>query len=271
MADVLCSIEEARNNGTLQVFEKKTKYHDYQFLVRSEEEIKFNVSQNISTKPTGGEYFKPLFIPHYAQNPGGPLTLEDLNEEDVWLDAGGHIGIFATRLLTQFPRIQRVYSYEPFHNNVEFAQQNIEMNHVQDRCEIIEKAIVADDSESVEFFLSQDSGKHSVHPIRGRQVTTVPAENINTIIKEKGITCIKMDIEGLEYDMIKAINQESFDQLKLFIVEYHFHYSWLLENRAAKFNEIMEIFGNNFDRIFVNPRTANGKHFITHFAGFKKI
>jgi FkbM family methyltransferase len=199
------------------------------------------------------------------------LTLEDLNEEDVWLDAGGHIGIFATRLLTQFPRIQRVYSYEPFHNNVEFAQQNIEMNHVQDRCEIIEKAIVADDSESVEFFLSQDSGKHSVHPIRGRQVTTVHAENINTIIKEKGITCIKMDIEGLEYDMIKAINQESFDQLKLFIVEYHFHYSWLLENRAAKFNEIMEIFGNNFDRIFVNPRTANGKHFITHFAGFKKI
>jgi FkbM family methyltransferase len=187
------------------------------------------------------------------------------------LDAGGHIGIFATRLLTQFPRIQKVYSYEPFHNNVEFAQQNIEMNHVQDRCELIEKAIVADDSESVEFFLSQDSGKHSVHPIRGRQVTTVPAENINTIIKEKGITCIKMDIEGLEYDMIKAINKESFDQLKLFIVEYHFHYSWLLENRAAKFNEIMEIFGNNFDRIFVNPRTANGKHFITHFAGFKKV
>ena len=199
------------------------------------------------------------------------MTLEGLNQEDVWLDAGGHIGIFATRLLTQFPRIQKVYSYEPFHNNVEFAQQNIEMNGVQDRCEIIEKAIVSNDSDSVEFFLSQDSGKHSVHPIRGRQVTTVPAENINSIIKEKGITCIKMDIEGMEYEMIKSMNQESFDQLKLFIVEYHFHYSWLLENRASKFNEIMEIFGNNFDRIFVNPRTANGKHFITHFAGFKKV
>lgn len=268
MADVLCSIEEARQNGTLQVFEKKTKYHEYKFLVRSEDEIKFNVSQNISTKPTGGEYFKPLFIEHYAEN-GGPLTLDHLNQDDVWLDAGGHIGIFATRLLTQFPNIKKVYSYEPFHNNVEFAEKNIVMNNVQDRCEIIEKAIVADDSTEVEFFLSQDSGKHSLHPIRGRQVTKVPAENINTIIKEKGITCIKMDIEGMEYDMIKALNQESLDQIKLFIVEYHFHYSWLLENRESKFNEILGIFESNFDQLFVNRKTATGKHFITHFAGYK--
>ena len=36
MADVLCSIEEAREAGTLQVFEKKTKYQEYKFLVRSE-------------------------------------------------------------------------------------------------------------------------------------------------------------------------------------------------------------------------------------------
>lgn len=268
MADVLCSIEEARVNGTLQVFEKKTKYHNYKFLVRSEEEIKFNVSQNISAKPTGGEYFKPLFIPHYAQN-GSSLTLEDLDHEDVWLDAGGHIGIFTTRLLTQFPNIKKVYTYEPFHNNVEFLEYNIKLNGVQDRCEIIEKALVPNDLPEVEFFLSQDSGKHSVHHIRGRQVTTVPAENINTVIAERGITCIKMDIEGLEYDMIKSITD--FSKIRLFIVEYHFHYSWLLENRASKFNEILEIFRNNFDQIFVNPRTINGKHFITHFAGFKNI
>ena len=138
MADVLCSIEEAREQGTLQVFEKKTKYHEYQFLVRSEDEIKFNVSQNISMKPTGGEYFKPLFLPHYAQD-GNPLTLEDLNQEDTWLDAGAHIGIFATRLLTQFPKIKKVYSYEPFHNNVEFAQQNIEMNGVSSTIKLVKE------------------------------------------------------------------------------------------------------------------------------------
>ena len=268
MADVLCSIEEARQAGTLQVIEKKTKYFNYNFLVRSPEEVKFNASQNISTKPTGGEYFKPLFIPHYAQG-GNPLTLTDLDQKDTWLDAGGHIGIFAARLLTQFPNIEKLYSYEPFHNNVEFLEQNLLMNGVREKCEIVEKAIVADNSEEVEFFLSQDSGKHSVHPIRGRQVTRVPAENINTILKEKNINCIKMDIEGLEYDMIKAV--QDWSKIKLVIIEYHFHYSWLLENRSSKFNEVLEIIRSNFDQVFVNPRTANGKHFITHFAGYKNI
>ena len=266
MADVLCSIEEAREAGTLQVVEKKTKYHEYEFLVRSEEEVKFNVSQNISMKPTGGEYFKPLFLPHYAQD-GNPLTLEDLNQEDTWLDAGAHIGIFATRLLTQFPRIKKVYSYEPFHNNVEFAQQNIEMNGVADRCEIIEKAIVPGNESEVEFFLSQDSGKHSVHPVKGRPVMTVSAENINDVLKK--VNCVKMDIEGMEYEMIKAVTDWS--HIKLFIVEYHFHYSWLLENRSQKFNEVLSIFENNFDRVFVNRAAGTNKHFITHFAGFKNV
>ena len=270
MADVLCSIEEARVAGTLQTVERKTKYGDYQFLVRSEEEVKFNIQQNISTKPTGGEYFKPLFIPHYAQD-GVPLDIEELNKPDTWLDAGGHIGIFATRLLTQFPNIRKVYAYEPFHNNVEFAEQNLLMNGVAHKCELVEKALVSGNEEHVDFFLSQDSGKHSVHPIRGRQDIKVPAENINDVIRDKNINCIKMDIEGMEYDIITKMTQPSFDKLKLFIVEYHFHYSWLLENRSAKFNQVLNLFQNNFDRVFVNPRTAYGKHFITHFAGYKNI
>lgn len=269
MSDVLCSIEEARKNGTLQICQKKTRYFNYQFLVRSEEEIKFNVSQNISKKPTCGEYFKPLFIPSYSQS-GSVLTIDDLNKDYVWLDAGGHIGLFATRVLTQFPNVKKVYTYEPFHNNVEFLEQNLKMNGVDHKCEIVERAIVPDNSTQVEFYLSKDSGKHSVHKIRGRQVTTVQAENINDIIKEKGITAIKMDIEGLEYDMIRSLTKESLNQIKLFIVEYHFHYSWLLENRSDKFNEVLDIFRENFGEVFVNPKTINGKHFITHFAGFKK-
>ena len=266
MADVLCSIEEARQAGSLQLFEKKTRYHDYRFLVRSEEEIRFNISQNISAKPTGGEYFKPLFIPHYSN--GQPMiSLADLDQEDVWLDAGSHIGTFSVRMLTQFPRIKKMYAYEPFHNNVEFANVNLEMNGVRDRCEVVEKALVSNGDSMVEFFLSHDSGKHSVHPVHGRPSILVPAENINDVIRDKGITCIKMDIEGMEYEMIKSITE--WKNIKLIIVEYHFHYSWLLENRAAKFDEIMTIMESNFDHVYVNRKAPTHKHFITHFAAFK--
>lgn len=267
MSNVLSSYDEALASGELRTFKKKTKYHEYEFVVRSEDEIKFNVSQNISIKPTGGEYFKPLFTPHFSAD-GSILTLDDLNQEDVWLDAGGHIGIFATRLLTQFPKVKKVYSYEPFHNNVDFAQRNLKLNGVDDRCEIIEKALVHDDQKSVDFFLSQDSGKHSVHPIKGRATTTVEAININDALK--GVTAIKMDIEGMEYDMVKAITDWS--NIRLAIIEYHFHYSWLTgPERESKFAEMMEIFNANFDRVFVNKNAASGKHFITHFAGFKNI
>jgi hypothetical protein len=141
------------------------------------------------------------------------------------------------------------------------------MNEVQDRCEIIEKAIVTGNESEVEFFLSQDSGKHSVHPVKGRPSIMVPAENINEVLKK--VNCIKMDIEGMEYEMIKAVTDWS--KIKLAIIEYHFHYSWLLDHRVEKFNEVMEIMSNNFDRVFVNNRASTHKHFITHFAGFKNV
>jgi hypothetical protein len=72
----------------------------------------------------------------------------------------------------------------------------------------------------------------------------------------------------MEYDMVKAITDWS--GIRLAIIEYHFHYSWLTgPERESKFAEMMEIFHANFDRVFVNKNAASGKHFITHFAGFK--
>jgi len=261
---VLCTIEEARTAGTLRLITKKTKYHEYQFLVRSQSEIDLNVYQNVSVKPTGGEYFSPLFAEKYRH--GFPsLSLEDLNKEDIWIDAGAHIGLFATRMLTQFPRIQKVIAYEPFPANIEFAKANLILNNVADRCEIVEKALVPNDDTETNLYLSTDSGKHSTLHINKRQITTVSAENINVAIS-KG-TCLKMDVEGLEYDLIKAVRDWS--NIRIAIIEYHFHYTHLSKNREEKFEEIMQIMRNNFDRIYVNALAASSKHFITHFAAVK--
>ena len=123
-ADVLISLEEARERGLLIHTKKDTPYFNYSLFVRSEDEVKYNINQNISKTATGGEYFSPLFRTDWNTN-GHQFELENLDQEDVWLDAGGHIGIFATRLLTQFPRIKKVLSYEPFRNNIEFAELNL--------------------------------------------------------------------------------------------------------------------------------------------------
>ena len=265
-ADVLISLEEARERGLLIHTKKDTPYFNYSLFVRSEDEVKYNINQNISKTATGGEYFSPLFRTDWNTN-GHQFQLENLDQEDVWLDAGGHIGIFATRLLTQFPRIKKVLSYEPFHNNIEFAELNLGENGVAYRCEMIEAALVSDDdTKNVDFFLAWDSGKHSLLPVRGRTQVTVPAKNFRDALKEA--TCLKMDVEGLEYDLIKSV--EDWSNIRIAIIEYHFHYRNLSKGRVEKFNEILDIFKANFDDIYVCPNVENTKTWITHFAAVKR-
>ena len=263
--DVHISLAEAKQKGLLQKVAKATPYFNYEFWVRSSDEFKFNVSQNITKSPKGGEYFSPLFKTEWNQN-GYEFKLEDLDREDVWLDAGGHIGIFATRLLTQFPRIKQVISYEPFQNNCEFALLNAEQNGVLDRTQVVDKALVPDDTAEIDFYLAWDSGKHSVLPIRGRTKTTVPCKNFNEALE--GVTAIKMDIEGAEYDLIKSVKDWS--NIRIALIEYHFHYRNLSEDREAKFNEIIQIFRDNFDDVYVYPGVENTKTWITHFAAVKR-
>lgn len=258
------SFAEAEKEGNLTLYEKHTDYHDYKFYVRSENEIRLNVYQNVSVKEKGGEYFLPLFAPKYRH--GFPsLELEDLNQEDVWIDAGSHTGLFATRVLTQFPRVKKVIGYEPFSANAEFAIENTKINNVADRYELIQKALVPNNDESIELYLAKDSGKHSNMKIRNREIITVPAENINVALS-KG-NCLKMDVEGMEYDLIKAVTDWS--NIRLAIIEYHFHYRLLSQNRQEKFEEMMQIMENNFDRIYVHKESATNKQFITHFAAVK--
>lgn len=265
-ADVLISLDEARTRGLLINTQRETPYFNYNLFLRSPDEVKYNVNQNISKTATGGEYFSPLFRTDWNSN-GNQFELENLNQEDVWLDAGGHIGLFATRVLTQFPRVKKVISYEPFRNNIEFAELNLESNGVADRCEMREAALVPDNNtQNIDFFLAWDSGKHSLLPVRGRTQVTVPATNFSAALKEA--TCLKMDVEGAEYDLIKSV--EDWSNIRIAIIEYHFHYRNLSKGRVDKFNEILNIFRQNFDDIYVCPNVENTKTWITHFAAVKR-
>lgn len=261
-----CSIEEAKEAKTLEIYNRKTQYFDYKLLVRSKDEIRLNIKQNISKHPTGGEYINPLFYEKYNVNNYEPLDLEFLNREDVWLDLGGHIGLFAVRMLTQFPKIDKVISYEPFINNVQFAKMNLKLNGVYDKCIIHNKAVSDLDNKKVNLYLSTDSGKHTLQSVKGRDVIEVDAININEVLD--GVTAIKMDIEGLEYNLIKAIKDWS--NIRICMIEYHFHYRELSKNREEKFQEVLDIMYTNFDRVYVNPKAKSGKHWITHFVAIKE-
>jgi hypothetical protein len=104
-------------------------------------------------------------------------------------------------------------------------------------------------------------------PIRGREVLKVPAVNINDAIRESGATAIKMDVEGAEYELIKAVTDWS--SVRVIIIEYHFMYKPLKTNRVQKFQEITSILEQNFDVVRKIPAVEYGKNFITHIVALK--
>ena len=172
----------------------------------------------------------------------------------------------------QFPNISKIISYEALPHNVSFAIENIKLNKVGDTCEVVQKAISPTDEDKIEFFISTDSGKHSILPVRGREHMSVPAININAAIAESGATAIKMDVEGAEYELIKSVTDWS--NIRVIVVEWHFNALRALrrgkDHRTELFGEVMKILEQNFDVIRKLPNVAEGKNYITHFVAYKK-
>lgn len=263
--DTRIDFKTAKKFDQLELIDWKTRYADFKFYIRKGlNEVKYNVGTNVTKSPKSGEYIKPFTSTVY----GPELNINAiLNQEDTWLDIGGHLGFFAIRMAKQFPKIKKVISYEALPHNVSFGVENIAVNNVGGTCEYVQKAIVPGVEKTIDFFISSDSGKHSILPIKGRDIISVPAININDAIKQHGATAIKMDVEGAEYELLKSITDWS--KIRVAIIEYHFMYKPLKDNRVQKFQEIMSIFEKNFDVIRKIPAVEYGKNFITHFVAIK--
>ena len=154
-----------------------------------------------------------------------------------------------------------------------FALENIKLNGLENRCEFVQEAIVPNADKSIDFFISSDSGKHSIIPVKGRDIISVPAVNINDAFAKVKPTAIKMDVEGAEYSLIKAV--EDWSNIRVCIIEWHFNAMRPLKKddsnaRVNMFHEIMEIMEKNFDIVRKKPNVEHQKNFITHFVALKK-
>lgn len=265
--DTRIDFNTAKKFDQLELIDWKTKYGNFQFYIRKGlNELKYNVGTNVSKNPKSGEYIKPLTSSAY----GPEMDVNEVfNQEDTWLDVGGHIGLFAIRMARQFPKIKNVVSYEALPHNASFALENIKLNNVSENCQVVQKAIVPGEEKEIEFFISSDSGKHSILPIRGREILNVPAININDAIREHGATAIKMDVEGAEYELLKSVTD--WTGVRVVIIEYHFMYKPLKTNRVEKFQEIVSILEQNFDTVRKIDAVEYGKNFITHIVALKTM
>lgn len=181
----------------------------------------------------------------------------NFDPKDVWFDLGGNIGVFP---IYHAHKVSQIHSYEPDKENIEMFKRNIRANEIVNTT-LHKQAVVWDNRKITYFFLNEkkNKGAHSMITQRGRHKTTVPCVNINSEIRKHNPNKLKIDIEGAEYELIKAIN--NWENIVEVIFEYHI--TALKDSEGVKLNELYEIMRKQGFQIFGKDPNYLGKNWIT--------
>lgn len=166
-----------------------------------------------------------------------------IDKKDVWLDGGGNIGAFSVRLA---PQVKRIVAVEAVKGNYRLLTRNLELNGCRGVV-ALQGAVVGRALKRIRFVLDEGDGgpgRGSLFRVRGRAVT-VPAFNISTLVKKYKINCLKLDIEGAEYECLIDLDKTGLiKQIDQVILEYHF--SMLKDKDRSMFATVYKILKKNF-------------------------
>lgn len=137
---------------------------------------------------------------------------------DVVLDLGAHIGTFTRRALDRGAEFVRAVEPEPA--NCDLFLKNV--TYTADRWDLWQGAAAKTDTGRVDLYLNHNKGtdSHTIQPIRGREVISVPAWTLQQLCLDFEPTFVKIDIEGGEFslDIVDSF-PASADRL---FIEFHF-------------------------------------------------
>jgi FkbM family methyltransferase len=122
---------------------------------------------------------------------------------DVVFDLGANIGYYA---LLCAKKCKKVIAVEPVHENFQLLKTNIELNHMRNFV-CVETAISTFNGHQ-RIYLYTTSNHHSMLPTYSHNSIIVPVKTIATVLKENKIdkiSCLRMDIEGYEVELLDSL------------------------------------------------------------------
>jgi FkbM family methyltransferase len=171
---------------------------------------------------------------------------------DVVLDAGMNIGMFTVRAL-QAGAV--VHSFEPEPGNFQVARANVQANGFGlDRAHLNCAALTGTHEPTRTFSINvkKNKGAHSLVAKKGRTFITVKCEEINHVLERVRPRVVKMDIEGGEYECLKAV--KSFAGIEQMQLEYHHAHLDDIKTRT-KYREIVGLLKSAFPRVDYREET----------------
>jgi len=141
--------------------------------------------------------------------PFEPLTREFLarnaDENDVFLDVGAHIGIYAIKLAQ---RVLKVIALEPEPKNYSFLCKNVLINNLSYK--VIALPIAASDKDGYAYLcIKPSSGAHtledSISCRKRTRVITLKVDTLLKVLKVSKVDIVKIDVEGHEDKVINGM------------------------------------------------------------------
>lgn len=177
---------------------------------------------------------------------GGEYRKLNIQSGDVVVDFGMNIGMFS--VLAMKSGAKEIHSFEPEKENFQIAMHNAALNGFKENVNGHNKAVVGDDDVVRHFSVNikKNKGAHSLISKRGRDTVEVQCININDVLESCRPDVVKMDIEGGEYEALRAV--KSFEGIRELMMEYHHaHLNDIPEQK--KFHEIVSLMQDNFDHV----------------------
>lgn len=150
------------------------------------------------------------------------FTESDSKVVDTLIDVGGNVGYFSL-YCSKF--LKNIIAFEPETENFKAFQKNILANEFTN-ITLINKA-VADITTKMAFHVSKASAnRHTLEEFKytfSKPTVMVDCVGINEVFSniESHNCSLKMDIEGGEYRVLPALNQDSINKIKMVMLELH--------------------------------------------------
>ena len=145
----------------------------------------------------------------------------DIKDNDIVLDIGGHIGLFAL-FASQFCKKGKIFCFEPIKENYDILLENLELNAIKNIIPF--NLVVYDDSKKVKIYLNEDDAGHSIvlPSSKSIQADSISLKKIFDDNKIDICDFAKIDCEGSEYSIIDTLPPEYLKRINKMAIEYHF-------------------------------------------------
>ena len=208
----------------------------------------------------------PRYLPHYKDNGYEPFSTEIVNnylkDDSTFMDVGAHYGYYSI-LASKAKKNVEVISIEPVKENFQILEKNLKLNKVE-KTSIYNVALSNKDGvKRFNVTEASDSAGFYNHPLtQNKKSLDVKTRSLDSLIKNKKIDFIKIDVEGHEIFVLSGMKKTIANNKKLkMLIEFN---PKILKNAGFKPQDLINKIENFGFEVFLLNENSRKYYRLTN-------